>query len=591
MFIFREKNILKLIHGMVKRTNFARERFHMLCERLTMFIIVVSILSGFLFYPTDCLSQKKSGRIIMNDDGQVIAEAPEENPIPFIKSWLDRESDFIPFTTFVFLAAMPDICFYDTKVGEEYGKRFGDTFDEWYAPAMRGLKKEGTDPLKLVAKHMKSKGYEVLAAIRMGDTHHRKLDHKEPLCPEFAIDHPEYVIKQPDARTNETALDYSYPEVREHRFAIMKEVVSEYNIDGLELDFVRWGKFFPRNMGREKAYIMTTFLERIRDMMDVEARKKGCDRLRIGVRIPESVDACWLAGIDIKTWVEKGLVDYVVVSTWNNTDPQLPVDQFTTFTKPAGVETYAMMGNMIGAFWDGLPNIYNRGIAMSTKHKTKSYHSMLITKAEARAAAANYYAWGADGIYFWNVGIQFGNKQGASPEQRERIKRWTQVVCNPQKVYGGMRWYHYLPMGKGIEDYKPPLRNYAWYDEGSSVLGHENNPTITFADENMGERQVFPFRMADGRNGEKLKGTLEFNIYHATKTDSIDIDINGKMLDLNKVMRADIDPKSGLPGIHFEIELQDCPEFIGDNELGLTITTKEEGNKNPYMEELEIFVH
>ena len=62
-------------------------------------------------------------RTVFNDDAQVLREAPGENPAPFIKAWLDRESAAVPFSTFVFLASTPDICFYNTKAGEEYGAR------------------------------------------------------------------------------------------------------------------------------------------------------------------------------------------------------------------------------------------------------------------------------------------------------------------------------------------------------------------------------------------------------------------------------------------------------------------------------------
>ena len=51
---------------------------------------------------------------------------------------------------------------------------------------------------------------------------------------------------------------------------------------------------------------------------------------------------------------------------------------------------------------------------------------------------------------------------------------------------------------------KPPARNYPWYDEGRSPLGHVNSPVLIFDADHAGERLVFPFRMADGRNGEKL---------------------------------------------------------------------------------------
>lgn len=528
---------------------------------------------------------------IFDDDGQVISEAPENNPIPFIKNWLDQESNFVPFKTFAFMAASPDICFYETKVGEQYGKRFGDDFNELYAPAMRGLKRAGTDPLKFVTGYMKSKGYEVLASVRMGDTHHRKLDINDHFCSMFAIENPQYVIKQPDGRTNETALDYTYPEVREHRFAIMKEIVSEYNVDGLLLDFTRWAKFFPRDEGIKKAPIMTEFVKAIYNMMEDQANKKCRSKLKLVVKIPESVNACWLAGIDIKTWVDNRLVDCVIVSTWNNTDPQLPIEEFTKYTKPAGVKTYAAMGNMIGSFTEGLPIIHNRGYAMSNKHKTKSYRSMLITRDEARAAAANYYSWGADGIYFWNVGIFFGKEDHPSDVRHwYRIKDWTNTVSDPGKLYEGMRWYHYLPMGKGISQYAPPSRNYPWYDEGKSPLGHKNNPVLEFTSDKAGERQIYPFRMADGKNGDPLSGLMEFNIYNSSSKNDYVIDINGEIVNPNLIKTEKIDAMAGVPGLRFIIDLHKCPRFRGNNELGILLKIGSRNDVIPYMEELEIFV-
>ena len=73
-------------------------------------------------------------RMVFNDDAQVLAEAPTTGTSAFVRNWLDRESKAVPFTTFVFLAACPDICTYDTKVGEVYGERFGPEFATAWAP-------------------------------------------------------------------------------------------------------------------------------------------------------------------------------------------------------------------------------------------------------------------------------------------------------------------------------------------------------------------------------------------------------------------------------------------------------------------------
>ena len=535
--------------------------------------------------------------IVFNDDAQVLSEAPEKGTSAFVRDWLDRESEAVPFTTLVFLAATPDVCTFDSTVGEVYGTRFGPTYDKNWTPAMRGLRAEGTDALHLVTEHMHKKGKKVLAAIRMSDTHHRSLDRNNPLCPQFAIDHPEYVIKQPDGRTNETALDYSYPEVRQHRMAIMRDIAERYDVDGLELNFVRWAKHFPRDKGREKALVMTEYVGEVRRMLDAAAKKRGLpdarsqpERLTLGVRVPESLHACWLAGVDIETWVKKGWIDYVVISTWNNTDPQLPVEDFARFTKPAGVDTIVVMGNMIGAIWSGPPKILDRPIAMSAKH-ADGYVGMLLTEAEARGAAANYYAWGADSISFWNVGIHFGRAKTAAPEQRERIARWTQAVQDPKNIYTGPRIYRYLPMGKGLSSRKPPIRNYPWYDEGRSPLGQPNSPVLEFATDTIGKRLVCPFRMADGRNGERLTGRLRFWVYNLSSDDELQVDINGRPINPEKIKKLPAgDFRGGLPGMRFEVDLADCPPFVGDNQLGLTLRNAAERKEIPYMEELEISV-
>jgi D-amino peptidase len=537
-------------------------------------------------------AEEPKPRIVFNDDAQMLSETPQTGATEFVKKWLDNEAAAVPFSTYVFLAATPDICTYDGKAGETYGDRFGPGYSTGWAAGIRALRAEGTDALKVVTEHLHAKGKQVLAAIRMSDTHHRSIEHTNPLCPKFAIEHPQFVIKQPDGRTNETALDYSHAEVREHRVGIMREIAEEYNVDGLELNFVRWAKHFPRDKGREQAPVMTKYVGRIRELLDVAAKKRRRDRLTLGVRVPESIDACWLAGVDIESWVKRGWIDYVVISTWNNTDPQLPVGEFTRFTKPAGVDTIVVMGNMIGSIYSGPPSILDRLIAMSAKHKTNSYLGMLLTESEARGAAANYYTAGADSISFWNVGIHFGSEVTAAPPQQARIARWTQAVQSKASVFAGPRTYRYLPMGKGMSSRKPPIRNYPWYDEGRSPLGHVNSPILKFDKDHAGKRLVFPFRMADGRDGQKLAGRLTFWVYHLTDTDEMAVDINRRQVDRAKINRFPAGKRrGGLPGQRFEISLADCPPFRGDNELGLTLKSGGNNKQPPYMEELEIVVN
>lgn len=523
-------------------------------------------------------------RVIYHDDAQSLAEAPAEGTEEFLREFLAREAAMAPVTTFCYLAATPDVCTYDTKAGEVYGDRLKEA--SGWAVGIRALRAQGTDVLKVVCSELRGRGLEVLATVRMNDTHHRSLDPSNPGCPQFALDHPEYVIKQPDGRTNETALDYSHEAVRAHRLAIMRELAEDYDIDGLELNFCRWAKHFPRDQGRAKAGIMTAYVGRIRQMLDEAARKRGRSALTLGMRVPEGIEPCWLAGLDPKTWVEKGWIDYLVVSTWNETDPQIRVDEFSGFTKGTKCQLLVAMGNMMGGTWRGLPKVSRRGVAQFRD----SYSGMLLTAAEARACANNYYCWGADGVSFWNISCNMGTQgKFSSPAQRERMQTWMHAVVNRDRVAAGARRYHYLPLYKFEEVLAPPLRNYPWYGQGRSPLGGMKMQMLRFPENKIGERQVYRFRMADGRSGEKLQGLLRFVVFHIGADDRVAVDVNGQAVEPTKIRPAALDvKKTGLPGMRFEIALADCPPFRGDNELGITLQTKAKRKAEPTMEELDI---
>ena len=221
-------------------------------------------------------------RTVYTADTQSLMEAPAIGTADFVRAWVQRETAKVPITTYVQDAALPDMCMYDSKVGEVFGDRFGNDLarlktptDRNQALAIRALRQEGTDVLRIVAQTLRPRGIEVLAGVRMSDTHHGQIAFDVPLCPRFTIDHPEWVIRQPDDRGNETAMDYSIPGVREHRLAILRELAARPELDGLELNFIRWGKHFPRDQGAAKAPVMTEFVGRVRALLDMAASSRG----------------------------------------------------------------------------------------------------------------------------------------------------------------------------------------------------------------------------------------------------------------------------------------------------------------------------
>ena len=98
--------------GVVERTRVDRALTDRLVGPNTV-VALLCLIGSFSAAP----SAEPAPRVVFNDDAQVLMEAPEQGTAAFVRAWLDRESQAVPFTTFVFLAATPDICTFDSEAG------------------------------------------------------------------------------------------------------------------------------------------------------------------------------------------------------------------------------------------------------------------------------------------------------------------------------------------------------------------------------------------------------------------------------------------------------------------------------------------
>ena len=549
------------------------------------------------------------GNVIYNEDGDLLCCLKPGRAIELTRANIDWTLDRLPIDIWEYHAATPDVCKYDTKVGEVMGRRIADDVRQFvrenpYEPpgAKPGnvqayeamghdyLRDEGTDALRARAELLHARGVKLVAEMRMGDTHQPRVDPANPLVSQFLIDHPQFIIERTD-RIVAVALDYKFAEVRAHRLAILREIAEEYDVDGLSLNFMRWAKYFERDWGRFYAPIMTDFIGEIRAMLDAAAKKRGTDRLLLGARVLSTEEESLGAGLDTAAWIRRGDLDYVVACEHNCSWPALNVEQFAAMAEGTNCEVYAMMGDMIGGCWHGKPDPLPRPGADAPGWT--GYQRMLNRPEEARAIAANHYAWGATGIGLWNVPNNFNvhgyGKWGQDPAQRERMQSWILEAVDPRRVQTGRRTYHYLPLYK--RDYHGLERNYKYLESGRSMHGAFKGPTLYFNEGKRGRRQALPFRVADGRDGEKLAGTLRFRMIHCDDGDTFDADVNGAAIDAAKLRRTVDRADAEMICTWVELDLADCSPLSGDNELGLTWTsTADHGQNVPCMEELVMTV-
>ena len=197
----------------------------------------------------------------------------------------------------------------------------------------------GRDSLGMIVDFCRLHGKEVFWSLRMNDIH----DNWYPaMMPRFKREHPELLLFQPDdvgrTRTSPdwpephmlaTAVDYGHAEVRDRQFAIIEDVCRGYDLDGIELDFMRNPFFFrPTFEGRpcqaQHVEIMTAFVRRVRDLTEEVGRQRNRPLL-VACRLPSRVDCCRKIALDIKGWLDDDLIDVLVSCI-----------EFDPFTGPLG---------------------------------------------------------------------------------------------------------------------------------------------------------------------------------------------------------------------------------------------------------------
>ncbi|MFP6769238.1 MAG: hypothetical protein VB859_13780, partial [Planctomycetaceae bacterium] len=145
----------------------------------------------------------------------------------------------------------------------------------WRPP---GMDEAGVDCLKVLIDRCHHHDMQFVADIRMNDRHGgpRK---------GLAKEHPEWSLLG-------SGNDFAIQGVRDAMLTFSKEVLDTYPVDGLEYDYMRWCHMFPPGQGKQNAHLLTDFTRRTRKLLDEEASLRGCERLQLGVRVPQNIKEC-----------------------------------------------------------------------------------------------------------------------------------------------------------------------------------------------------------------------------------------------------------------------------------------------------------
>ncbi len=184
-----------------------------------------------------------------------------------------------------------------------------------------------------------------------------------------------------------TAIDFSKEEPRRRQVELVRTVLDKYDVDGIDLDFSRYLRIFPRTARNETATqeecdALTDMMRQIRALLDETGRRKG-KALLLSIVLPDSLPFNRNLGYDMERWFREGLVDI-----WQQHDGgQLhTIAEAAALAHRYGVKYYA---------FSGAPYPYAKLEKGSLMQRTMA--------ASYAARSGNAFAGGADGLYLYNV--------------------------------------------------------------------------------------------------------------------------------------------------------------------------------------------
>jgi hypothetical protein len=265
------------------------------------------------------MAESRRPRILHNDDGWIMYEGWPPLTADDLKARIVDLYAGSPVTTVCWCVGDREVFDFETKVGQ----RFGDGVESFDDPALnrqaqnlQSLIDDCGGPLTALCKLCHEADLELFADVRMNSHYDKGLD--SPHSSKLRREHPEFLIGRGEYATPGTlewgiraGLDYGFPEVREHVAAVLIEMFEDFDVDGLELDFMRHPAFFRPLEAYANRYLMTDMIRHVKSKMNAAAAKKG-RKLELAVRVQPTLHDAARIGLDVREWIREGLVDIVI---------------------------------------------------------------------------------------------------------------------------------------------------------------------------------------------------------------------------------------------------------------------------------------
>lgn len=308
-------------------------------------------------------------RFLLDNDGSNIFHRPMPEGMTFEQLAAETARECSPAVTTYLLCSNAGTCYYPTEVSAVDSR----------ATVTRAGIDAGVDVFGMILRALRDSGRETFVTVRMNDVHNPE-DPDGWNTPPIRREHPEMVVAPDEIAAGRAewmsyCMDYTREPVRDFYLALLAELAGRYGdvIDGIQLDWMRFPRHLPGDAGQAWAArdALTEFSARVRE------RLASIDsRLKLGARVPPTLEGCRACGMDLPGWSRRGLADFLVLCPFLTTNWTIPFDEFRGWIGPDAPPLYGGADS-------------NYGTAM---HHPESL----------RGLASGLYDQGADGVYLFN---------------------------------------------------------------------------------------------------------------------------------------------------------------------------------------------
>lgn len=439
---------------------------------------------------------------------------------------------------------------------------------------MADLLAAGHDPYGLVVERLNAAGIAVVPNMRMND-HHGAPHMWTP----WERAHQEWSLGQNtglwqsyqtpgDRGWREIGdlrqMDYAIEGVRQRRLAILQEILERYPVAGLQLDFGRSAPFLAEPKPAN-APCLTAFMRDVRALLDQVGHQRG-QPLLLGAALPWDIDYCLAEGLDVKTWISAGLLDYVAPGEWFYVDYNIPYSDWTALTKGTRCQVYPML----------MSNVAPTTAVSDGKRVWLGDDVQEFDQPKIHALVESAYSQGADGIMFYNFYVRAFGK-----EIYPLLRTW----IDPAYLATKPRHYFYARRLKYL-----PTEYYSFGLPDGYAPG-DIEAFTPFTLDSAGDEVTYYLRFGSQMAGQLAR--FQFKLRELGDDDTVVVSLNGVVIDAELVHFRHCTPPAA-PAFRFacwQTQLGVPPLQLGNNQLQVKLVARDPARTSPVqIGEFELFL-